>query len=95
MRYIHRESRPDGPIAAEAVGGLARLAAAWPAAVFAPPKNVTELCAALDEFTECVRYLNTRRSEGAILTLDSEAAVQDALPDPPTLGSGSRARIAE
>jgi hypothetical protein len=28
---------------------------------------------------ECVRYLNTRRSSGAILSLDSEAAVQDAL----------------
>jgi len=34
---------------------------------------------ALNSFGECVRYLNTRRSSGALLTLDSEAAVQDAL----------------
>lgn len=34
---------------------------------------------ALNEFQECVRYLNTRRSTSAVLTLDSEAAVQDAI----------------
>jgi DpnII restriction endonuclease len=34
---------------------------------------------ALDQFMECVRYLNTRRTDGAVLTLDSEAAVQDAI----------------
>jgi hypothetical protein len=34
---------------------------------------------ALSKFQECVRYLNTRRSTGAVLNLDSEAAVQDAL----------------
>lgn len=34
--------------------------------------------AALEEFMECVRYLNTRRSE-ARFSLDSEAAVQDLL----------------
>ena len=34
---------------------------------------------ALNEFQECVRYLNTRRSTAAILSLDSEAAVQDAI----------------
>lgn len=28
---------------------------------------------------ECVRYLNTRRSEGAVLKLESEADVQDAI----------------
>ena len=33
----------------------------------------------LNEFSECVRYLNTRRSAGAILTLKSEADVQDAI----------------
>lgn len=34
---------------------------------------------ALNEFMECVRYLNNRRSRGAILRLEDEAAVQDAL----------------
>lgn len=34
---------------------------------------------ALSEFQECVRYLNTRRSTSAVLKLDSEAAVQDAI----------------
>lgn len=41
--------------------------------------DVGRIIKALDEFMECVRYLNTRRSTSAILTLDSEAAVQDAL----------------
>lgn len=40
---------------------------------------VLRILDALDQFMECVRYLNTRRSESAVLTLDSEAAVQDAL----------------
>lgn len=39
---------------------------------------VTAIVEALNEFTECVRYLNTRRSETSLL-LDSEAAVQDAI----------------
>jgi hypothetical protein len=34
---------------------------------------------ALNSFSDCVRYLNTRRSAGALLSLDNEAAVQDAL----------------
>ncbi len=41
--------------------------------------EVSRVVAALNSFGECVRYLNTRRSKGALLTLDSEAAVQDAL----------------
>ena len=41
--------------------------------------EVSRVIAALNSFGECVRYLNTRRSSGALLTLDSEAAVQDAL----------------
>jgi len=40
---------------------------------------IPKVLAALDSFSECVRYLNTRRSKGAILTLNSEASVQDAL----------------
>jgi hypothetical protein len=38
-----------------------------------------EICAALNQFMECVRYLNTRRSKGTVLTLSSENDVQDAL----------------
>jgi len=41
--------------------------------------EVARVLAALNSFQECVRYLNTRRSSGALLTLDREAAVQDTL----------------
>lgn len=41
--------------------------------------EVSKVIEALNSFTDCVRYLNTRRSGGALLSLDSEAAVQDAL----------------
>jgi hypothetical protein len=41
--------------------------------------SIPRIIAALDSFGECVRYLNTRRSKGAILQLASEADVQDAL----------------
>lgn len=41
--------------------------------------SVPALMQALGSFSEIVRYLNTRRSSGAILELTSEAAVQDAL----------------
>lgn len=37
------------------------------------------IVAALEQFGECVRYLNTRRSTGAKLNLVSEADVQDAI----------------
>lgn len=44
-----------------------------------PQVTVEAVLAALNSFTDIVRYLNTRRSRGAILELDDEAAVQDAL----------------
>lgn len=44
-----------------------------------PSASVAQIVAALNQFMECVRYLNTRRSTAAVLKLDSEAAVQDAL----------------
>lgn len=37
------------------------------------------ILSALNSFTDIVRYLNTRRSTGAVLDLSSEAAVQDVL----------------
>ena len=44
-----------------------------------PKITVAKLLTALHSFTDCVRYLNTRRSGGALLNLDNEAAVQDTL----------------
>lgn len=44
----------------------------------AVPVGVGRILLALAEFMEYVRYLNTRRSS-TVLTLDSEAAVQDAI----------------
>ena len=41
--------------------------------------TVTDILHSLEQFQECVRYLNTRRSKGAVLSLESEADVQDAL----------------
>lgn len=41
--------------------------------------EVSQVLVALNSFNDCVRYLNTRRSGGALLTLDNEAAVQDTL----------------
>src|SRR5207237_1164452 len=41
--------------------------------------EVEKIVTALNSFGECVRYLNTRRSAGARLNLDSEASVQDVL----------------
>lgn len=40
---------------------------------------VSAVMAALNSFNEIVRYLNTRRSAGAVLELTNEAAVQDTL----------------
>jgi len=88
--------------ASDVLGGLAALAAAKQP--FSQPgvQEIANVRAALDEFSECVRYLNTRRSTGAILQLDAEAAVQDALylmlrpwvpdliPENPTEKSGNR-----
>lgn len=88
--------------AASIVGGLASIAG--PRGTSDQPTRlaIAEMCTALDEFSECVRYLNTRRSTGAVLALDSEADVQDALylilrpwirdlvPEAPTEKAGNR-----
>lgn len=44
-----------------------------------PTVSHNQIKSALEQFMECVRYLNTRRSKGAKLNLESEADVQDAL----------------
>lgn len=41
--------------------------------------SVAKIVLALNSFGECIRYLNTRRSRGAILQFSSEADVQDGL----------------
>lgn len=41
--------------------------------------TVEAVMAALNSFSDIIRYLNTRRSTGAILELTNEAAVQDVL----------------
>ena len=63
--------------------GVSRLSAKYgsssPPSIEASTVDVVRLLRALEEFMECVRYLNTRRSTSAILKLDSESAVQDAI----------------
>ena len=44
-----------------------------------PKVELERVLTALNAFDDCIRYLNTRRSKGALLALDNEAAVQDAL----------------
>ncbi len=41
--------------------------------------GVEKVVSALEQFPECVRYLNTRRSSGAVIDINSEADVQDAV----------------
>ena len=59
----------------------ARLSVLRPAFKQQPAEAITctSIVSALQEFTECVRYLNTRRSTGAKLKLEKEADVQDAI----------------
>jgi hypothetical protein len=64
--------------AATAVGGIAGLAGRRSQST-AGQLTVAGVLEALDEFQECVRYLNTRRNEGTMLALNSEDDVQDAL----------------
>lgn len=85
--------------------GLCDLAKANPKRMPSRGSSVEEVCGALNEFPECVRYLNTRRSDGTILALQKEADVQDALylilrpwvrdlvPENPTDKVGNRSAI--
>jgi REase_DpnII-MboI len=61
--------------------GLEAVAAAHGAANDAAVSKVSvaDVLAALNSFSDIVRYLNTRRSKAASLVLSDEAAVQDAL----------------
>jgi hypothetical protein len=64
---------------AGALGGLAGIGAAFPHRRDALPTGVDSALLALREFDACVRYLNTRRSSGAVINIQSEADVQDVL----------------
>lgn len=64
---------------ASALGGLSRLGSSASKAGVAPAPRVGPVLYALREFDACVRYLNTRRSAGAIINIESEADVQDVL----------------
>jgi REase_DpnII-MboI len=64
---------------ANVVGGLAMLSRPTVLAAERGLLTINDVCTAIEEFSECVRYLNTRRSSGAVISLDSEADVQDVL----------------
>jgi DpnII restriction endonuclease len=64
---------------AAALGGLASLGAAARAESVASRQGVGASLLALREFDACIRYLNTRRSAGAVINIESEADVQDVL----------------
>jgi hypothetical protein len=61
------------------LGGLAGLSAAFRAPRIVAAQGISPALLALSEFDACVRYLNTRRSAGAVINIQSEADVQDVL----------------
>lgn len=64
---------------ANRLGGLVNLSSS----INSEQKNIgyghESVLNALNEFDACVRYLNTRRSSGAVINIQSEADVQDVL----------------
>lgn len=64
---------------ASTLGGLSRLASDLNADVIPSAPVIAPVLVALREFDACRRYLNTRRSEGAVINLEKEADVQDVL----------------
>jgi hypothetical protein len=65
--------------AAAIIAGLSRIESSVSATSATPPQRTGPVLLALREFDACVRYLNTRRSAGAIIKIESEADVQDVL----------------
>lgn len=63
----------------EVLGGLSGIATESRIVSAARALPVEQILQALREFDACVRYLNTRRSAGAIINIQSEADVQDVL----------------
>lgn len=64
---------------AAVLGGLASLGSKTKLANITPTLGTSSVIMALEEFDACVRYLNTRRSAGAVLNIQSEADVQDVI----------------
>ncbi len=64
-------------IQAEILSGLVHLQKTEEASSL--PVEPLTITKALQEFSECVRYLKTRRSKGAVINLESEADVQDVV----------------
>lgn len=73
------ETSTRSKAAGRALGGLARLGSEAGDKGAVPAPGVGPALLALQEFDACVRYLNTRRSAGAIINIQSEADVQDVL----------------
>jgi len=44
-----------------------------------PAESASKIVTALEQFQECVRYLNTRRSKGAIIDINGEDDLQDVI----------------
>lgn len=64
---------------AHILGELAALSSNLRVGNRVPPPGVAPVLLAMHEFDACIRYLNTRRSAGAIINIESEADVQDVL----------------
>jgi hypothetical protein len=64
---------------ADTLGNLATLGSGLRVKNDAPSLGIAPVLLALREFDACVRYLNTRRSEGAVINIRAEADVQDVL----------------
>ena len=69
--------KPDS--IAQTLGDLSKLSADLRTTSTLPSPGVAPVLVALREFDACVRYLNTRRSSGAVIDIQSEADVQDVL----------------
>jgi hypothetical protein len=65
--------------AAAAIGGLSQLGLGANNRSAQSATGIAATLLALQEFDSCVRYLNTRRSAGAVINIESEADVQDVL----------------
>lgn len=65
--------------AARVLGSLASLGADIRIKNGVPAPGIAPVLLALREFDACVRYLNTRRSAGAVINIETEADVQDVL----------------
>lgn len=64
---------------ASTLGDLAALSFALHGSGDVPTPSVASVLLAMREFDACIRYLNTRRSAGAVINIESEADVQDVL----------------